>query len=140
MQVEQPGQDMIQLVYISKRRADTTEQDVAEIKRRSEVANDRRDISGVLLYTEQYFLQFLEGHYAVVDALYQRIGKDPRHEQVKLLLRKNIAERDFARWKLGVKRILDNDENQDLIALLNMMGQADTVTERQLEWFKLVLK
>ena len=38
------------------------------------------------------------------------------------------------------EQFLDNDENQDLIALLNMMGQADTVSERQLEWFKLVLK
>ena len=130
----------IQLVYISHRKADTDEQAVDDIKRRSEYGNNRRGITGMLLVTDQYFLQFIEGHNAVVDALYQHISADPRHENVRLLQRKVITTRDFSRWNLGVKRILDNEENQDLMSLLNMMGQADKVSESQLDWFKLALK
>jgi hypothetical protein len=59
---------------------------------------------------------------------------------VRLLQRKPITVREFSRWRLGVKKLLDNDEYQDLIALLNMLGQAETVSEQQLSWFKLVVK
>lgn len=93
-----------------------------------------------MLFTEHYFLQYLEGEAAVVDALYANISRDPRHHNVRLLLRKTIQQRDFLHWSLGVKRILDTDENQDLIALLNMLGQAKSVSESQLDWFKLILK
>ena len=85
-------------------------------------------------------MQYLEGEAAVVDALYASICRDTRHTNVRLLLRKSITQRDFSRWSLGVKKLLDNSENQDFIAVLNMIGQANKVSESQLEWFKLALK
>ncbi|HEX5792429.1 MAG TPA: BLUF domain-containing protein [Rheinheimera sp.] len=134
------GKDEIQLVYISERCANTDEAAINKIKLRAETNNHRRNITGALLFTERYFLQYLEGEAAIVDALYASICRDPRHTNVRLLLRKPIQQRDFSRWSLGVKKLLDNDENQDLIAVLNMIGQASKVTETQLDWFKLALK
>jgi hypothetical protein len=132
--------DEIQLVYISERCAHTDEAAINKIKLRAEHNNHRRNITGALLFTERYFLQYLEGEAAIVDALYASICRDKRHRNVRLLLRKPIVQRDFSRWSLGVKKLLDNDENQDLIAVLNMIGQASKVSESQLDWFKLVLK
>lgn len=132
--------DEIQLVYISERCASTDDTAINKIKLRAEPNNHRRNITGALLFTERYFLQYLEGEAAIVDALYASICRDTRHNNVRLLLRKPIAQRDFLRWSLGVKKLLDNDENQDFIAVLNMIGQASNVTESQLDWFKLVLK
>lgn len=132
--------DEIQLVYISERCADTDDRAITKIKLRAEHNNHRRNITGALLYTEHYFLQYLEGEAAVVDALYASICRDPRHTKARLLLRKPIQQRDFAHWSLGVKKLLDNEENQDFIAVLNMIGQASNVSESQLEWFKLALK
>jgi len=130
----------IQLVYISERSASTDDAAINNIKLRAEPNNQRRNITGALLFTERYFLQYLEGEAAIVDALYDSIYRDPRHTNVRLLLRKPIQQRDFSRWSLGVKKLLDNDENQDLLAVLNMIGQATKVTETQLDWFKLALK
>ena len=132
--------DEIQLVYISERCASTDDTVITSIKLRAEHNNHRRNITGALLYTERYFLQYLEGEAAVVDALYASICRDPRHTKVRLLQRKSIAQRDFARWSLGVKKLLDNEENQDFLAVLNMIGQASKVDENQLNWFKLALK
>lgn len=134
------SKDEIQLVYISERCAGTDDAAINKIKLRAEPNNHRRNITGALLFTERYFLQYLEGEAAVVDALYASIGRDSRHTNVRLLMRKPIQQRDFARWSLGVKKLLDNEENQDLIAVLNMIGQASKVTETQLEWFKLALQ
>lgn len=133
-------QDEIQLVYISERCQATDDAAIEKIKLRAEHNNHRRNITGALLFTDRYFLQYLEGEAAVVDALYASICRDKRHTNVRLLLRKTIMQRDFSRWSLGVKKLLDNDENQDLLAVLNMIGQANTVSESQLDWFKLVLK
>lgn len=131
--------DEIQLVYISERCASTDDAAINKIKLRAQPNNHRRNITGALLFTERYFLQYLEGEAAIVDALYASICRDVRHNNVRLLLRKPIAQRDFLRWSLGVKKLLDNDENQDLVAVLNMIGQASKVTESQLNWFKLAL-
>ncbi|KUM54130.1 BLUF domain-containing protein [Rheinheimera sp. EpRS3] len=133
-------QNEIQLVYISDRCASTDDVAINKIKLRAEPNNLRRNITGALLFTEHYFLQYLEGEAAVVDALYASICRDKRHNNVRLLLRKPIQQRDFSRWSLGVKKLLDNEENQDLIAVLNMLGQASNINESQLDWFKLALK
>ena len=133
-------QNEIQLVYISDRCASTDDVAINKIKLRAEPNNLRRNITGALLFTERYFLQYLEGEAAVVDALYASICRDKRHNNVRLLLRKPIQQRDFSRWSLGVKKLLDNEENQDLIAVLNMLGQASNINESQLDWFKLALK
>jgi len=133
-------QNEIQLVYISDRCASTDDIAINKIKLRAEPNNLRRNITGALLFTERYFLQYLEGEAAVVDALYASICRDKRHNNVRLLLRKPIQQRDFSRWSLGVKKLLDNEENQDLIAVLNMLGQASNINESQLDWFKLALK
>ena len=132
--------DEIQLVYISERVASGDDTVITSIKLRAEHNNHRRNITGALLYTERYFLQYLEGEAAVVDALYASICRDSRHTKVRLLQRKSIQQRDFARWSLGVKKLLDNEENQDFLAVLNMIGQASKVDESQLNWFKLALK
>ena len=132
--------DEVQLVYISERAANSSDEVIEQIKRYAEHANHKLDITGALLFSPRYFLQFLEGEAAAVDALYHKISQDPRHHKVRLLQRKPITVREFSRWRLGVKKLLDNDEYQDLIALLNMLGQAETVTEQQLNWFKLVVK
>ena len=132
--------DEIQLIYVSERCARTDDAAINKIKLRAEPNNHRRNITGALLYTGHYFLQYLEGEAAVVDALYASICRDTRHTNVRLLLRKSITQRDFSRWSLGVKKLLDNSENQDFIAVLNMIGQANKVSESQLEWFKLALK
>ncbi|WP_372627047.1 BLUF domain-containing protein [Arsukibacterium sp.] len=132
--------DEIQLVYISERCADTDDNAIAKIKCRAEPNNNRRNITGALLYTEHYFLQYLEGEATVVDALYDSICLDPRHTNARVLLRTPIKQRDFSHWSLGVKKLLDSQENQDLIAVLNMIGRASTVSKSQLDWFKLALK
>nr|WP_306660271.1 BLUF domain-containing protein [Rheinheimera maricola] len=132
--------DEIQLVYISERCISTDDAAINKIKLRAEPNNYRRNITGALLFTERYFLQYLEGEAAVVDALYASICRDKRHTNARVLLRAPIKQRDFSRWSLGVKKLLDNQENQDLIAVLNMIGQASKVTESQLDWFKLALK
>jgi hypothetical protein len=46
------------------------------------------------------YLQLLEGPQEKVDASYQRIQRDRRHLEVKLLSRRNVTERLFPGWAM----------------------------------------
>lgn len=55
----------------------------------------------MLLYHEGSFLQVLEGEQSSVEALFARIGEDPRHCRVMVLLRRSIDAPQFAEWSMG---------------------------------------
>ena len=63
--------------------------------------NKRAGVTGALLVTDHYFVQALEGDEASVRALFERIGADPRHEDVRLLDTRTVGERVFARWAMA---------------------------------------
>jgi len=54
-----------------------------------------------LLYTKGSFFQVLEGEPAVVDATFDRITRDPRHDKITVIIREPIAERSFEDWSMG---------------------------------------
>lgn len=55
----------------------------------------------MLLYHEGSFLQVLEGAAENVEMLFERIGRDPRHRRVMVLLRRSIDARQFQDWSMG---------------------------------------
>ncbi len=74
------------------------------------LANNRRDgVTGMLVYGNETFLQTLEGEAAVVDPLYEKIARDPRHGNVKSFVRREIDTRQYSDWNMGFKRIADED-------------------------------
>lgn len=64
--------------------------------------NMRDQITGALICREDLFLQLLEGPAELVEATFARICADKRHEQVRELMRREIAEdqRMFTHWAM----------------------------------------
>jgi hypothetical protein len=48
-------------------------------------------ITGMFLYSDGSFFQVLEGEAATVDALYEKLDRDKRHQQLTLIIREPIA-------------------------------------------------
>lgn len=63
--------------------------------------NERLQLTGHLLYFRQQFTQCIEGPTVHVEALWQRIQKDPRHHDVELLQRRPIEARRFSEWSMA---------------------------------------
>lgn len=75
-------------------------------------ANNQRDgISGLLLYDDGNFIQAVEGDEAAVAALFARIAADPRHHDIRVVSREQVAGRMFADWAMAAGRL-------DRVALL----------------------
>ncbi|MEA5444419.1 BLUF domain-containing protein [Gammaproteobacteria bacterium AB-CW1] len=113
-------QATVRLVYASRatfepqKNANGIEPNVARILMQSRRNNARDRIGGVLHFGDGYFFQCLEGERGLVNKVYQRIGEDPRHEDVRLLQMEQVDERKFLDWSMKyvaiesqVQRLLD---------------------------------
>ena len=92
---------MIQFIYASAATVEFTKDDLKKLLAKARSNNHSLEVSGMLVYHEGSFLQILEGEEDVVNALYSKIEKDSRHDNVRLLLRSEIEERSFGEWKMG---------------------------------------
>ncbi|PWZ02834.1 BLUF-domain-containing protein [Testicularia cyperi] len=105
-------EDLLQVVYTSSaysRHITITE--IRSILQASRSNNESKDITGLLLYRDGSFAQFLEGPASAVDALYQKIERDPRHRGIIRVLRQPATKRDFSRWSMAF-RDLDMIKNR----------------------------
>ncbi|MFK8113218.1 MAG: BLUF domain-containing protein [Rubripirellula sp.] len=97
---EDPDQ-LIQLVYASAATVQFSEEDLEQLLEYARNNNASLNVTGILLFKDNTFFQVLEGHRGDVEALYDKIGLDKRHDNVLLLTTNEIEERNFGEWKMG---------------------------------------
>lgn len=93
------------LVYVSVRQANCTPKEIDKIIESCKKNNGAFDITGVLLYSDKQFVQYLEGEYKEIFALYDKIKKDDRHKNVALISSGKIDKRSFPSWQMGNKKV-----------------------------------
>jgi Mor family transcriptional regulator len=96
---------MIQLVYISTATDWPTESGLLDLLEQARSRNLRRHITGMLLYSNNTFLQVLEGEAKDVRELYDSICKDTRNEGHVILRESEILIRDFPDWSMGFENL-----------------------------------
>jgi hypothetical protein len=95
-------------VYVSSAVRLFSNEELVELLEHSRKKNAADDITGMLLYKDGNFMQFLEGPRKNVCALLDTIKGDPRHRGMIILLQSEHDERDFSEWSMGFKT-LKND-------------------------------
>jgi hypothetical protein len=80
---------------------------VREIAEKGATNNRKQNITGLLVLTGREFLQVLEGPVVEVNALYQKICLDPRHNQVVLIKYELIRSRQFEDWSMRLVDLWD---------------------------------
>ncbi len=99
---------LLQIIYASDL-SGSNESELSTILNASVRNNEKNEITGMLIYKNSRFLQVLEGKKEAVLETYERISKDPRHQNIVLLLKDEIESRDFQDWSMGFKKLLDSD-------------------------------
>jgi len=93
---------LLQIVWISEATHPLTRADLLALLGRSRARNVGRGLTGLLLYHQGSFMQFMEGEEAaVLDTFEHRIVPSPLHRDVTLLLRQPVTERNFPDWSMG---------------------------------------
>jgi hypothetical protein len=100
--------EVYQLIYHSHASADFGQDDLLKMLIDARASNERRNVTGMLLYHDEQFLQVLEGEQRVLQQLSEHIFDDPRHHAAALLSFKQVQFRDFHSWSMGFANIDDN--------------------------------
>ena len=92
---------LVQCLYVSRPSGQLDRQQIELILEQSRRNNPRQGITGVLCYTDQVFIQVLEGGRDEVCELFNEIVRDVRHLDLRILLYQEISERRFSNWTMG---------------------------------------
>ena len=93
-------EELVELMYQSEAVNDMGIMGLMRILTVSIPSNQRHRITGVLFYDRGHFGQILEGPRSTIEALWEKIQKDPRHHRVQLLGLSPITGRRFSQWAL----------------------------------------
>lgn len=100
---------LYELTYESVAKDGLSTFNINELLKISRANNTVNDISGCLVYYNRRFIQILEGSQEAVQKLYQKIKKDKRHTQVRVMAENPIEKRTFPEWGMAYFPVDEND-------------------------------
>lgn len=103
------------------------EADLLEMLNKNLKNNQKKDLTGIMLYSDGTFIQLLEGAREAVEACYRKIQKDNRQTGFMALLSGEEKERTFADWSMAFKVA---DESQ-LIGVKGYIQPEEISLERE---------
>ena len=92
---------LVRLLYASRPAAPLTATLIDAILAQSQDGNQGKGITGILCFSDDLFLQVLEGGRDEVCELFNAIVRDTRHQHVRILSYEEIPERRFGGWTMG---------------------------------------
>jgi hypothetical protein len=96
---------IFRLTYLSNPVKPFTDADFDDIEIKSIIANNARDVTGLLIMSDNRILQIIEGREAAVRALYAKIEADGRHAITKMVSEAEDSERLLLTWSMVVRNI-----------------------------------
>lgn len=99
--------NLTHLIYISKAIDNLSKQDLRGILSSSQRNNFRLNITGILVFSNGKFMQFLEGSSVNIMKTFETIKNDFRHHSIDVVRHGEITGRQFEDWHM---RHIDTDE------------------------------
>ena len=109
---------MLSLIYVSTAREGLGEADVKAIAEKAAANNAKNDITGLLAYNSQCFMQLLEGASTAVLAVMRWIERDERHGNIVYIRQQQRDVRECPDWSM-----------RSLITPLSGLGSASVFTD-----------
>lgn len=92
------------LAYRSRAVAPPSEYDLAELLRCAQERNHIERLTGLLIYDQGYFFQWLEGPEPALNRVWNSIRRDARHRDIEILREQVLPERFFGAWDMRLAR------------------------------------
>lgn len=124
---------MKRIIYISSVNRQISDEEIESIGQVSSRNNKKVGITGVLISVHDYFFQVLEGEEDAIAAAVERIRRDPRHKDMRILKAEtDIAERLFPKWSMRTIRLSGSGDLilQAIRDMLQNIAQSHRIIER----------
>lgn len=96
-----------QILYVSKAVQSISDTELHDIARQARAKNKQNGITGALLFTEDSFIQVIEGDNESIERLLDTLRADKRHRDMTILMDRKVPSRDFSNWSMGMIRASD---------------------------------
>ena len=100
-------QNLVSKTYLSKAVDVFSDHDLDQLLTNCRRNNAAASVTGALLYHNGYFMLLIEGQLDAINAIYDRIQADPRHEVLSVLFEDEISARFFPDWTMGYRAAED---------------------------------
>lgn len=90
-----------QVVYTSRATKNLNTRDLLNLLHQARGFNEVDEISGLLIHSNGYFMQIIEGTEENIEDLVTRLARDTMHTNIKVISDKFINNRLFADWAMG---------------------------------------
>ena len=124
--------ELFHLVYVSRTTEAFLKQDIEQIKFVSQQNNLQFDVTGILVFGNERFMQFLEGSEINVIRIFSKIKKDPRHHKIDVIRRGSIPRRQFSDWNMRLT--YPNEINIRSGVIYNKLFDAKIKTETVIDY------
>jgi hypothetical protein len=103
---------MFQVVYLSTATQEYGQEELTRILEVSRRNNQADGVTGMLCYHGGTFFQMLEGKREKVQAVMDRVARDPRHHGITILLEQEITERHMPDWSMAFREMTPADADR----------------------------
>jgi len=113
---------MYYLVYLSTAKKLMGTSELENLMEVSRLNNDKKNITGMLLYADGSIIQLIEGEKDSVYSIYEKILQDPRHTGIIKLKEGELNERNFSHWSMAFEHVSESQMSK-LVGYINIKGQ-----------------
>ena len=99
------GTRLLYTIYSSSAVIRLSQRELLELLKAARIRNESQGLTGMLLYRDGKYLQYLEGPPESVNDLLRRLRRDDRHDRIKILRAGNVTERLFPDWSMAYKNL-----------------------------------
>ena len=124
-----------QFIYSSTLSEEFSTDVLEDILDKSRANNPKSELTGVLIFNGQHFIQILEGDATSIETLTKKIEQDPRHKDIIPLSKTDITERSFPDWSMAVLSPVP-EQIDDQMQKLSLLSEKELVsrTENMSGW------
>ncbi len=120
------------ICYISDSRINKSITDFNNLIRTAKTNNAKNNITGILVYKNNNFLQVFEGAPETVDTIFDKIRMDQRHQNIFKIIDTSIDQRIFEEYKFGFTVVSDKHALQNLSDYLDWLRNADNMIANEI--------
>ena len=91
---------LIELTYVSEPAQEMSFLGLMRLLYHSYLRNTSMGITGALIFENNRFGQVIEGPRTQIEELWEKIQKDTRHKNIRLIESKPIENRSFSKWTM----------------------------------------
>lgn len=111
---------LFHIAYVSFSDKKFTEKELEHLLFEIRSKNKEQNITGLLLYNNESFIQVVEGEKQILLKVFEQIKEDGRHHNIVKLIEEPIEKRSFPDWSMGFEMV-DYKKTKNIPGFSNFM-------------------